>query len=47
VCAVAGGIVAQEVLKIVSGKGSPLWNLFTFDGVQGAGIIETIEPKAQ
>jgi hypothetical protein len=43
-CAILGGIVAQEIIKIVSGKGQPLSNVFTFDGLHGPGLIDSIAP---
>lgn len=42
VCAVIGGILGQEVIKAISGKGDPLKNFFFFDAVDGKGIIEDI-----
>ncbi|KAL1201214.1 SUMO-activating enzyme subunit 1A [Cardamine amara subsp. amara] len=41
-CAIVGGILAQEVIKAVSGKGDPLKNFFFFDGQDGKGVIEDI-----
>jgi len=46
VAAVVGGIVAQEVIKILSGKDEPLGNCFLFDGKQSRGIIECFAPEA-
>ncbi|WVZ24288.1 hypothetical protein V8G54_002832 [Vigna mungo] len=42
VCAVIGGILGQEVIKAISGKGDPLKNFFFFDVFDGKGIIEDI-----
>eukprot|EP00262_Sarcandra_glabra_P022432 TRINITY_DN9937_c0_g4_i1.p1 TRINITY_DN9937_c0_g4~~TRINITY_DN9937_c0_g4_i1.p1 ORF type:complete len:324 (+),score=58.62 TRINITY_DN9937_c0_g4_i1:197-1168(+) len=42
VCAILGGILGQEVIKAISGKGDPLKNFFFFDAVDGKGIIEDI-----
>lgn len=42
VCAVIGGILGQEVIKAISGKGEPLKNFFFYDAVDGKGIIEDI-----
>ncbi|XP_034926042.1 SUMO-activating enzyme subunit 1A [Populus alba] len=42
VCAILGGILGQEVIKAISGKGDPLKNFFFFDSVDGKGIIEDI-----
>ncbi|XAR50349.1 hypothetical protein NMG60_11004644 [Bertholletia excelsa] len=42
VCAIIGGILGQEVIKAISGKGDPLKNFFLFDAVDGKGVIEDI-----
>lgn len=42
VCAIMGGILGQELLKAMSGKGEPLKNFFYFDPSEGKGIIEDI-----
>lgn len=42
VCAILGGILGQEVIKAISGKGDPLKNFFFFDAIDGKGIIEDI-----
>ncbi|CAI9787353.1 unnamed protein product [Fraxinus pennsylvanica] len=42
VCAIIGGILGQEVIKAISGKGDPLKNFFFFDSMDGKGIIEDI-----
>ncbi|KAF1875810.1 hypothetical protein Lal_00006440 [Lupinus albus] len=42
VCAIIGGILGQEVIKAISGKGDPLKNFFLFDAFDGKGVIEDI-----
>ena len=42
VCAVVGGVLAQEVIKAVSQKDKPLNNFFLFDGYSSEGVVETI-----
>ncbi|KAF3645936.1 SUMO-activating enzyme subunit 1B-1 [Capsicum annuum] len=42
VCAIVGGILGQEVIKAISGKGDPLKNFFFFNAMDGKGIIEDI-----
>lgn len=42
VCAIVGGILGQEVIKAISGKGDPLKNFFFFDVMDGKGVIEDI-----
>ncbi|PKA55534.1 SUMO-activating enzyme subunit 1A [Apostasia shenzhenica] len=47
VCAILGGILGQEVIKAISGKGDPLKNFFYFDAADGKGIIEDISPVSK
>ncbi|KAF6148435.1 hypothetical protein GIB67_038790 [Kingdonia uniflora] len=42
VCAIIGGILGQEVIKVTSGKGDPIKNFFFYDVMDGKGIIEDI-----
>ncbi|EPS70608.1 hypothetical protein M569_04151, partial [Genlisea aurea] len=42
VCAIVGGILGQEVIKAISGKGNPLKNFFFFDAMDGKGVIEDV-----
>ncbi|XP_064969361.1 SUMO-activating enzyme subunit 1A isoform X2 [Musa acuminata AAA Group] len=42
VCPILGGILGQEVIKAISGKGDPLKNFFYFDAADGKGVIEDI-----
>lgn len=37
VAAIVGGVLANEAIKIVTGKDEPLSNLFVFDGMGGTG----------
>lgn len=46
VCAIMGGILGQEVIKAISGKGGPIKNFFYFDAADGKGIIEDISPAS-
>ena len=43
VAAVVGGLVAQEMIKVLSGKDEPYGNCFVFDGIQSRGIIESLD----
>jgi len=36
VCAVFGGVIGNEVIKAISGKGEPACNVLCFDGRKGA-----------
>jgi ubiquitin-like 1-activating enzyme E1 A len=44
-CAIIGGILGQEVIKVISGKGEPLKNFFYFDAEDGKGVIEDLSHK--
>jgi hypothetical protein len=39
VCAVIGGMLAQDILKALGVREAPLANFFTFDGGTGAGNV--------
>lgn len=41
--AVAGGILAQEVIKIISNRERPHSNFFFFNPLETAGVVENIE----
>ena len=42
VCAVVGGVLAQEMIKAISGKDRPYSNSFLYDGHQSTGIIDLL-----
>lgn len=42
VCAIVGGILAQDIIKAVSGKDTPLRNYFLFDGNSCCGTVEYV-----
>lgn len=42
VCAVVGGVIAQEIIKAVSKKDQPHNNYFFFDGIDSCGMVENI-----
>ncbi|KAH7914274.1 hypothetical protein BJ138DRAFT_1057320 [Hygrophoropsis aurantiaca] len=39
VCAVVGGVLAQDILKALAAREAPLANFFTFDGNTGGGTV--------
>lgn len=39
VCAVVGGLLAQDILKALGAREAPLANFFTFDGNTGGGTV--------
>ncbi|XP_005219248.1 SUMO-activating enzyme subunit 1 isoform X1 [Bos indicus] len=45
VCAVVGGILAQEIVKALSQRDPPHNNFFFFDGMKGNGIVECLGPN--
>ena len=42
VCAIIGGILGQEVIKAISHKDEPIYNVFAFDGINGGGVVNKI-----
>jgi len=42
VCAVVGGVVAQEIIKAISNKDAPHNNFFFYNPVESCGVVETI-----
>lgn len=45
VCAVLGGVIGQEVVKYVSGKGAPIENYFALNALTGEGKVFRAPPK--
>jgi len=46
VCAIVGGVVASEVIKVISGKGAPINNAFFFDALQTSeGCVQRLGPS--
>uniref|UniRef100_G3MLR2 THIF-type NAD/FAD binding fold domain-containing protein n=1 Tax=Amblyomma maculatum TaxID=34609 RepID=G3MLR2_AMBMU len=41
-CAVVGGVLAQDIIKVASCKDTPLKNFFLFDGIECCGLQENI-----
>lgn len=39
VCAVVGGMLAQDILKTLAAKEAPIANFFVFDGNTGGGTV--------
>lgn len=42
VCAILGGVAAQEAVKIISSKDTPINNFFVFDGMKSSGVVRKI-----
>ena len=45
--AIVGGVLANEVLKAVSGRGEPFDNLFLYSMADGGGMIERLAPAVK
>ena len=45
VCAILGGIIGSEIIKIISGKEKPINNAFFFDGATSDGICARLGPS--
>ncbi|KAF9998393.1 SUMO-activating enzyme subunit 1 [Entomortierella chlamydospora] len=43
VCAIVGGFLAQDILKALSGKDSPLLNYFLYNGIEGTGLVHHVQ----
>ncbi|KAJ7644240.1 hypothetical protein FB45DRAFT_291915 [Roridomyces roridus] len=39
ICAIVGGMLAQDILKTLAARDPPIANFFTFDGSTGAGTV--------
>ena len=42
VCAITGGVLAQEVIKALSKHDAPHNNFFFFNGMEGSGLVDKI-----
>jgi ubiquitin-like 1-activating enzyme E1 A len=42
VCAIVGGVLAQEIIKAVTQKDPPHKNFFFYNGMDGSGLVENI-----
>jgi len=42
VCAIVGGVLAQDIIRAVSAKDTPIRNFFLFDGIHCGGSIESV-----
>ena len=42
ICAIVGGVMAQEVIKGLSGKDQPLNNFFVYNGIDSHAIVEKL-----
>jgi len=42
VCAIVGGVLAQEIIKAISNKDAPHNNYFFYNPLQSCGVVETI-----
>ena len=42
ICAILGGVIAQEVIKGLSGKDQPLNNFFVYNGIDSHAIVEKL-----
>jgi ubiquitin-like 1-activating enzyme E1 A len=42
VCAITGGVLAQEIIKAVSKRDAPHNNFFFYNGTEGSGLVDRI-----
>ena len=45
VCAIVGGIIGAELIKLISGKDPPMNNVFLFDGHKSEGVVHRLGPS--
>ena len=45
VCTIFGGLIGQEVLKVVSGQGEPIQNILFFDAKTTGAIVRLVPPN--
>lgn len=45
VCAVLGGVAGQDMIRVLSERDVPLYNTFTFDGLNMIGTVNLFPPK--
>nr|CAB3265847.1 SUMO-activating enzyme subunit 1-like [Phallusia mammillata] len=45
ICAIVGGVLGQEVIKVISKKDAPHENYFFFDGTNHSGVVDNICSK--
>lgn len=39
ICAILGGLLGQDILKVLQGKDAPIANFLTFDGFVGGATV--------
>jgi len=42
VCAITGGVLAQEIIKAVSQRDAPHNNFFFYNGIESSGLVDRI-----
>jgi ubiquitin-like 1-activating enzyme E1 A len=42
VAAIVGGVLAQEIIKVISNKDEPHKNFFLFNPLESAGVVEDV-----
>jgi len=47
VCAIFGGLIAQEVLKVMSGKEEPHQNVILLNALKGTAVVKHLQPPKQ
>ena len=47
VCAIFGGLIAQEVLKVMSGKEEPHQNAIMLNALKGTAVVKHLQPHKQ
>jgi ubiquitin-like 1-activating enzyme E1 A len=43
VCAIVGGILGQQIIKVVTAKDEPFKNFFFYNAMMASGVVEDIK----
>jgi len=44
VCAIVGGILGQQIIKVLTAKDEPFQNFFIYDALTASGNVDDIKP---
>lgn len=47
VCAIVGGVAGQDMIRSLSNKDVPIYNTFSFDGIDMYGTVEKLTPQTK
>jgi len=47
ICAIMGGIAGQDMIRALSNKDIPIYNTFSFDGIDMSGVVEKVGVQSE